>query len=116
MPVVQHRFSLWNGASSRSPRQPWPAGTPISYRLAAVPNTVQVALEAGNSPQMTFGHYRELVRAMDAEKWFGINAWDGGGGKNAPRDGARWARSWRYRKERRRETCLCPTGNRPKWA
>jgi integrase len=44
----------------------------ISYRLAAVPNTAQVALEAGNSPQMIFGHYRELVRAMDAEKWFGI--------------------------------------------
>jgi hypothetical protein len=31
-----------------------------------------MALEAGNSPQMVFGHYRELVRAMDAEKWFGI--------------------------------------------
>jgi hypothetical protein len=31
-----------------------------------------VALEAGNSPQMIFGHYRELVRAADAEKWFGI--------------------------------------------
>ena len=30
----------------------------ISYRLAAVPNTAQVALEAGNSPQMIFGHYR----------------------------------------------------------
>ena len=37
-----------------------------------MPNTAQVALEAGNSPQMIFGHYRELVRAMDAEKWFGI--------------------------------------------
>ena len=44
----------------------------ISYRLAAVPNTAQVALEAGNSPQMIFRHYRELVRAMDAEKWFAI--------------------------------------------
>jgi len=44
----------------------------LGYRLAAVQNTAQVALEAGNSPQMIFGHYRELVRAMDAEKWFGI--------------------------------------------
>jgi integrase len=44
----------------------------ISYRLAAVPNTAQVALEAGNSPQMIFRHYRELVRPADAEKWFGI--------------------------------------------
>jgi hypothetical protein len=37
-----------------------------------VPNKARVALEVGNSPQMIFGHYRELVRAMDAEKWFGI--------------------------------------------
>jgi integrase len=44
----------------------------ISYRLATVPNTAQVALEAGNSPQMIFRHYRELVRPADAEKWFGI--------------------------------------------
>jgi integrase len=44
----------------------------ISYRLAAVQNTAQVALEAGNSPQMIFRHYRELVRPMDAEKWFEV--------------------------------------------
>ncbi len=44
----------------------------ISYRLAAVQNTAQVALEAGNSPQMIFRQYRELVRPADAEKWFGI--------------------------------------------
>lgn len=44
----------------------------ISYRLADIQAAAQVALEAGNSPQMIFGHYRELVRAMDAEKWFGI--------------------------------------------
>jgi len=44
----------------------------ISYRLAAVKNTAQVALEAGNSPQMIFRHYRELVRGPEAEKWFGI--------------------------------------------
>jgi integrase len=44
----------------------------ISYRLAVVQNTAQVALEAGNSPQMIFRHYRELVRAMDAEKWFAV--------------------------------------------
>ncbi len=34
----------------------------ISYRVAEVQNVVQVALEAGNSPQMIFQHYRELVR------------------------------------------------------
>ncbi len=38
----------------------------ISYRVA------QVALEAGNSPQMILRHYRELVRPMHAAKWFSI--------------------------------------------
>ncbi len=44
----------------------------ISYRVAAVQNVAQVALEAGNSPQMIFRHYRELVRPADAAKWFAI--------------------------------------------
>jgi integrase len=44
----------------------------ISYRLAAIQNTAQVALEAGNSPQMIFQHYRELVRPADAERWFAV--------------------------------------------
>jgi len=33
----------------------------ISYRLADKKNVAEVALEAGNSPQMIFRHYRELV-------------------------------------------------------
>ena len=44
----------------------------ISYRLAEVQSTAQVALEAGNSPQMIFQHYRELVRPVEAAKWFGV--------------------------------------------
>jgi integrase len=44
----------------------------ISYRLAQIQNTAQVALEAGNSPQMIFRHYRELVRLQDAEAWFSM--------------------------------------------
>ena len=32
----------------------------------------QVALEAGNSPQMIFLHYRELVRPADAKTWFSL--------------------------------------------
>ncbi len=32
----------------------------------------KVSLEAGNSPRMVFSNYRELVRSVDAEKWFGI--------------------------------------------
>ncbi|MDR3456114.1 MAG: site-specific integrase [Verrucomicrobiae bacterium] len=44
----------------------------ISYRVADIQNVAQVALEAGNSPGMIFGHYRELVTADDAKTWFAI--------------------------------------------
>jgi integrase len=44
----------------------------ISYRCADIQNVAQVALEAGNSPAMIFGHYRELVTAEDAKTWFTI--------------------------------------------
>ena len=44
----------------------------ISHRVASIQNVAQVALEAGNSPAMIFGHYRELVTADDAKKWFAI--------------------------------------------
>jgi integrase len=44
----------------------------ISYRVADIQNTNQVALECGNSPAIIFKHYRELVRPADAKKWFSI--------------------------------------------
>jgi integrase len=44
----------------------------ISYRLAEINNAAQVALEAGNSEDMVFGHYRELVTDKDAKAWFSI--------------------------------------------
>ena len=44
----------------------------ISYRLAAIQNVAQVALEAGNSPAIIFQHYRELVRPGEATQWFAI--------------------------------------------
>ena len=44
----------------------------ISYRVAQVQNVAQVALEAGNSPQIIFSNYRELVKPADAVKWFAI--------------------------------------------
>ncbi len=44
----------------------------ISYRLAQIQNANQVALEAGNSPQMIFRHYRELVTPEEARQWFGV--------------------------------------------
>lgn len=44
----------------------------ISYRLAEIQDTAQVALEAGNSPAMIFAHYRELVTPEDAAAWFAV--------------------------------------------
>lgn len=44
----------------------------ISYRLALIKNVHQVSLEAGNSPQMVFKHYRQLVSETQATEWFGI--------------------------------------------
>jgi integrase len=44
----------------------------ISYRLAEVQDVNRVALEAGNSPQMIFRHYRELVTPEQARTWFSI--------------------------------------------
>ncbi len=44
----------------------------ISYRLADTQDAAKVALEVGNSPQMVFKHYRELVRPDAAKTWFAV--------------------------------------------
>jgi len=44
----------------------------ISYRLAEIQDVNRVALEAGNSPQMIFRHYRELATPEQARTWFEI--------------------------------------------
>jgi integrase len=44
----------------------------ISYRLAIVKDAAKVALEAGNSPDIIFKHYRELVTEQEANEWFSI--------------------------------------------
>jgi integrase len=44
----------------------------ISYRLAVLHDTARVALEAGNSPEVIFAHYRELVTPDAAKAWFDI--------------------------------------------
>jgi integrase len=44
----------------------------ISYRLAEIQNAAQVALEAGNSPNVVFRHYRELVKPSAAKAWFAV--------------------------------------------
>ena len=43
-----------------------------SYRLAEVQDAAKVSLEMGNSPQMLFKHYRELVTPEQAHEWFSI--------------------------------------------
>jgi hypothetical protein len=45
----------------------------ISYRLADIQNAAQVALEAGNSPNVVFKHYRELVKPSAAKAWFAVS-------------------------------------------
>ncbi len=45
----------------------------ISYRLAIIQDTAQVALEAGNSPRMVFAHYRQLATPAAARQWFGLS-------------------------------------------
>lgn len=42
----------------------------ISHRVAQTGNVAETALEAGNSPQIIFRHYRELV--AEGEAWFRI--------------------------------------------
>jgi integrase len=44
----------------------------ISYRLAEIQDVNRMALEAGNSPQMIFRHYRELATPEQARTWFAI--------------------------------------------
>ncbi|MDP3072360.1 MAG: site-specific integrase [Opitutaceae bacterium] len=43
----------------------------ISYRVAQINDTARVALECGNSPEIIFQHYRELVGPDEATAWFG---------------------------------------------
>ena len=43
-----------------------------SYRTAQAQDVAKVALEAGNSTQMIFQHYRELVTPAQAAQWFAV--------------------------------------------
>lgn len=44
----------------------------VSYRVAAVKNVAQVALESGNSPGVIQEDYLELVTETEAQRWFEI--------------------------------------------
>jgi integrase len=43
-----------------------------SYRLALTQDAARTCLEAGNTPEVLFKHYRELVTPREARAWFGI--------------------------------------------
>jgi hypothetical protein len=43
-----------------------------SYRLAQCHDAARVSLEMGNSPQMVFAHYRELVKPKEAARYWAI--------------------------------------------
>ena len=49
----------------------------ISYRVAKTGDVPRTALEARNSPDMIFRHYRAVVDEPSAEEWFGILPPDG---------------------------------------
>jgi integrase len=63
-------------ATSRAAGVPWKGNALrhsfASYRLAQTQSAAQVSLEMGNSPQVVFRHYRELVKPADAAAWFAV--------------------------------------------
>ena len=44
----------------------------VSYRVAMTSNVAETALEAGNSADIVFKHYRELVVKEDGAAWFAL--------------------------------------------
>jgi site-specific recombinase XerC len=73
----------WNNASrfftaalAKKHKIPWPHNVTrhsfVSYALAACQSAAKVALEAGNTEQMIFAHYRELVTPEAAAKFWEI--------------------------------------------
>ena len=61
---------------ARARLQPWPQNAMRhsygSYRLAQCHDAARVSLEMGNSPQMVFAHYRELVKPKEAARYWAI--------------------------------------------
>jgi hypothetical protein len=52
--------------------------------VAQTSDVAKTALEAGNSPEMIFRHYREVVDGQAAEAWFAISPPDGWMPKDLP--------------------------------
>jgi len=66
----------FDAAKARAGLTDWPQNAMRhsygSYRLAHCHDAARVSLEMGNSPQMVFAHYRELVRPADAERFWNL--------------------------------------------
>ena len=43
-----------------------------SYRLAVTRNANELAIEMGNSPQIIYKNYRELVTPAQGKQWFSV--------------------------------------------
>ena len=69
-------FSDAQSATAEAAGVPWKKNALrhsfISYRCAESQNVNAVALEAGNSPATIHAHYRELVTAKEAARWFAV--------------------------------------------
>ena len=65
-----------DAAKARAGFKTWPANAMrhsyASYRLADCHDAARVSLEMGNSPQMIFAHYRELVKPKDTARYWQI--------------------------------------------
>ena len=65
-----------DAAKARAGFKTWPANAMrhsfASYRLAKCADAARVSLEMGNSPQIIFAHYRELVKPKDAARYWQI--------------------------------------------
>jgi integrase len=74
--ITNRKIPIVTTALSKKLGIPWPHNglrhSYISYRLAVAKDAAKVALEAGNSPDIIFKHYRELVTEQEANQWFSI--------------------------------------------
>jgi len=85
-PYAKQRGAVWKGdrhemataraATVKAAGVAWKANALrhsfISYRLADIQNAAAVSLEAGNSANVVFRHYREIVRPEAARTWFAV--------------------------------------------
>jgi len=76
LPAVNYADKLKLVLDEAGLRKEWPQNALrhsfASYYFAQTKNENETAARMGNSPQMVFQHYRELVRPADAEAFFAI--------------------------------------------